>query len=122
MTNLRAQRIDSRPSLVEITCYGGDPFDFQVHLTVDGQPADVYGWSWAAQIDLDPGLLAWECTGEPDGVSLYLRGSETLRLPTRYCAFDVIGRNPAAGEGRAVLRGFILATSRVTTSLLTGVS
>jgi hypothetical protein len=107
--------VDAIPQQWRFRAYQGDPFDFQIHLTnPDGSPADVVGWSWAAQIDLGPGLLPFETTGREDGVDLYLRGDETLRLPARYCPFDVKGRNPLAGDGHTVLRGIILAAPRVT--------
>lgn len=112
MTNLAP--VSQAPPQRRFVAYAGDPFDFEVHLSVEGEPADVEGWSWAANIDTGTTPLSFECTGTPSGVVLYLRGADTARLPLRSCRFDVVGRNPEAGEGRTVLRGVLLTMSRVT--------
>jgi hypothetical protein len=117
MTSSPPRVVDQVPPTWRFRAYQGDPFDIQIALTLDGAPADVTDWTWAAQISTGPDLIDFECSGEPDGVHLYLRGPDTLRLPQRYCPFDVVGRNPAAGEGRTVLRGLILAAVRVTPPL-----
>ena len=106
--------ISQTPPRQRFMAYQGDPFDFEIRLSVDSQPADVDGWSWAADIETGTTPLSFECTGQPSGVALFLRGSDTARLPLRSCRFDVVGRNPEAGEGRTVLRGVILTMSRVT--------
>jgi hypothetical protein len=114
----RAEVIDLRPTPVLCRGYQGDPFDWSIDLTVNGQPADLDGWSWEAWIDLDGGLVVpWICTPEPHGVALYLRGADTARLPASYCPFDVTGRDPDAGEGRTFVRGSILCGERITPPL-----
>jgi hypothetical protein len=107
------------PQWWRFRAYQGDAFDFEIVLSVGGQPADVTGWTWAAEIDTGGGTrMAWTCTPTPTGVQLYLRGSETLLLPSRrWSDFDVTGRDPAAGEGRTVLRGAIISVTRVTPPL-----
>lgn len=111
------QVIDSRPVNVTWLIMQGDPHDWRLHLVLlDGSPADVAGWSWAAWIGTNP-PSPFECFPEDDGVTLYLRGANTYGLIGRYWPFDVACRNPLAGEGRIVLRGVIMATSRITQAL-----
>lgn len=109
--------IDTSPPSYRFLAYQGDPIDVELQLSVDGQPADVDGWVWAAQIDTGGVMISWDCTGLPNGVGLYLRGIDTLRLPQRDSRFDVVGRHPDAGEGRTVLRGSIMAAKRITPPL-----
>jgi hypothetical protein len=109
--------VDQIPPSWRFKAYQGDPFDFQLMLRLDGQPADVDGWNWAAQVNTGDDIIDWECTPLPNGVALYLRSIDTARLPFRYVRFDVVGRNPLAGEGRTVLRGDIIAAARVTPPL-----
>ena len=123
MGNVRPQAIDLRPVSVVCRGYQGDPFDWSVALQADdGSPADVESWSWQAWIDTGDGVvIPWICTPEPDGVGLYLRGQDTLRLPvTKHCAFDVTGRDPEAGEGRTIVSGHIIVAPRVTPPLVGG--
>ena len=116
--SVRIADVDLTPPLWSFRAYQGDPFDFAIALDVDGEPADVDGWQWAAIIRLRGGdVVAWECTGTPNGVELYLRGGDTMRLTSAASRFDVAGRDPLAGEGRTVLRGQIAATARVTPPL-----
>jgi hypothetical protein len=121
---VRAERdVDLVPVAWTFRAYQGDPFDVRIVLTIAGQPVDTTSWTWAADIDSGAGaLVSFECFAQPDGVQLYLRGPETARLPSRKCRFDVVGRNPDAGEGRTVLRGSIIASARVTPPLFTRVS
>ena len=114
---MRAGQVDLTPPAWRFRAYQGDPFDFAITVLVDGQPAEVGTWTWAAHIRIGSDMLAWECTGQPHGVALYLRGADTLRLPAHPCPFDVTGRDPLAGEGRTVLRGSILALARITPPL-----
>jgi hypothetical protein len=107
-------QIDVRPVEVTWRIYQGDPQDLRVHLLLpDGSPAEVGGWAWSAWIGTTP-RTAFECYPEDDGVTLYLRGEETYGLIGRQWPFDVTCRDPAAGEGRTVVRGTIMATPRVT--------
>lgn len=112
--------IDVRPVEVTWRIYQGDPQDLRVHLVLpDGTPADVAGWAWSAWIATQP-RTAFECYGEDDGVTLFLRGPDTYGLIGRQWPFDVACRDPAAGEGRTVIRGTIMATPRVTDALRSG--
>jgi hypothetical protein len=111
--------VDLRPLSITWHMYQGDPQELRVHLVHqdDGTPADVAGWSWSARIATIP-PTPFECFGEDDGVTLYLRGAGTYNLGGRWWPFDVACRNPDAGEGVTVLRGQVLATARVTEPLL----
>lgn len=111
--------LDLTPPKVSWRAYEGDPFDVHIVLTVDGQtPPDLSGWTWAALIKIDGQEIPFETTAEPNGVRLYLRGDQTMRLNHyRYASFDVTGRDPQGGEGRTILRGGILATARITPPL-----
>lgn len=112
-----ATLIDVRPPEVTWYMYEGDPQDLRIHLRMpDGSPADVRGWAWSANIGTKP-PLPFECHPEDDGVTLYLRGSDMTQLGHRWAPFDVTGRDPAAGEGRTVLRGAVNVTARVTPML-----
>jgi hypothetical protein len=119
VSTVRNTTVDRIPPSYRFRAYQGDPFDFEIALNVEGQPADVDGWTWASLIDIGDDVVQWECTPKPNGVALYLRSADTARLPSRYCRFDVVGRNPLAGEGRTVLRGEIFAAVRVTPPLAT---
>ena len=106
--------IDVRPASCEWLTYEGTPATLRVHLELDdGSPADVDGWAWQAWVGTRP-PTALECYGETDGVSLYLRGADSVGLPGRSWRFDVVGRDPAAGEGYTVLEGQLTVRSRVT--------
>lgn len=110
--------VDQTPPRVSLRAYSGDPFDLRIVLTVDGvAPPDLRGWVWSALIRADGQEIYFETTAETDGVTLYLRGEDTLKLSTRYASFDVTGRDPEAGEGRTILRGGILAMPRITPPL-----
>jgi hypothetical protein len=108
---------DVRPQYVRWRIYAGDPAELRLHLTMpDGSPADVDGWAWAGAVGTSP-PTAFECYPEPDGLVAYLRGEDTTDLVDQYWPFDITGRDPAAGEGRTVLRGHVNATPRVTRPL-----
>jgi hypothetical protein len=116
---MRARSIDQLPASVICRGYQGDPFDWGLDLILeDGTPGDLDGWTWQGWIEAGDGVvIPWICTPDPHGVSLYLRGQDTLRLPSSYCPFDVTGRDPEAGEGHTVVRGSILCQERVTPPL-----
>jgi hypothetical protein len=105
--------IDVRPARYDWRTYEGTPASLRVHLTHEGQPADVPDWSWQAWVGTGPPTVL-ECYPEDDGVTVYLRGSESVGLPGRVWRFDVYGRHPGAGEGYAVLQGELTVQSRVT--------
>jgi hypothetical protein len=105
--------IDVRPASCEWRTYEGTPASLRVHLTYDGQPADVADWSWQAWVGTGP-PTALECLPEDDGVTVYLRGYDSIGLPGQWWRFDVYGRHPGAGEGYAVLKGRLAVESRVT--------
>jgi hypothetical protein len=111
--------VDHTPLQVVCRGYQGDPFDWGIVLTLeDGTPADLADWTWQAWIDLGQGLVVpWICTPEAHGVALYLRGQDTIRVPNRYCPFDVTGRDPEAGEGRTVAAGYLTCAPRITPPL-----
>lgn len=109
--------IDLLPPSRRFRLYRGDVFDLVITLRVDGEPADVSDWVWAAMIDTGEYLFPFETTSLESGVMLYMRGVDTLRLPNRWCPFDVTGLDPQAGEGRTVLRGWLLGTGRITPQL-----
>lgn len=114
-----AVRLDVRPPLYDWLVYQGDPLDLRIRLTVEGElPADVIGWAWSARINTSP-PTDFECYPEDDGVTLYLRSEDSMNLiPGKWgYSFDVVGRDPLAGEGVTVLRGKITATRRVTRPL-----
>lgn len=106
--------VDVRPASCEWLTYEGTPATLRVYLSLsDGSPADVADWSWQAWVGTSP-PTPLECFAEVDGVTLYLRGGDSLGLPGRTWRFDVYGRDPAAGEGFAVLEGVVTVRSRVT--------
>jgi hypothetical protein len=110
--------VDHTPHYGECKGYQGDPFDWALAVTgPDGAPADLDGWTWQAWIDTGNAVIPWICTATPDGVELYLRGQDTMRLPDRYCPFDVTGRDPAAGEGYTIAAGYIRCGQRITPPL-----
>jgi hypothetical protein len=106
--------LNVRPAACEWLTYEGTPASLRVRLRLpEGSPVDVTDWSWQAWVGTGPPTVI-ECFGEEDGVTLYLRGSESLGLPGREWRFDVYGRDPAAGEGYTVLEGKLVVRSRVT--------
>lgn len=109
--------IDQRPEEATWRVYAGDPVNLRVHVVkADGSPAPVEGWVWAAWAGTSP-PTPFECYAEDDGVTLYLRGSDSDLLVGAWWPFDVTGRDPAAGEGTTVLRGQVCASPRVTPAL-----
>jgi hypothetical protein len=105
--------VDVRPPSCDWLTYEGTPASLRVHLSHDGQPADVADWSWQAWVSSRPPTIL-ECFPEDDGVTVYLRGTDSVGLPGREWRFDVYGRHPGAGEGYAVLQGSLTVRSRVT--------
>jgi hypothetical protein len=105
---------DVRPPSCDWRTYEGTPASLRVHLVLeDGTPADVADWAWRSWVGTGP-PTSIECFPEDDGVTLYLRGEDSIGLPGRVWRFDVHGRSPGAGEGYTVLQGELTVQSRVT--------
>jgi hypothetical protein len=111
--------VDVRPLLVTLRLYEGNPTSVRVFVDMpDGSPADVADWVWAAWISTTP-PTPFECFSHDDGVTIYLRGEDSMGLPGQWWRFDVSGRDPGAGESQAVVRGELAVTPRVTQRLVT---
>jgi hypothetical protein len=109
------ERIDSRPQAVQIACYGGDPFDLTIRLRLGGSPADVAGWEWAARAEYGGAVIDLSTVGLPDGVQVTMPGADTASIAAvgRFWRFEVTGRDPAAGEARTLVEGWVMATARL---------
>lgn len=111
--------IDLRPARARLLGVTGDPLGFRLYLKdEDGAVVDVSAWDWAATITTGRARLAFECYPDAAGVSLFMRGDDTARIPPRAeFPFDVAARQPTAGEGQLVLSGQVVLEARVTDPL-----
>jgi hypothetical protein len=111
--------IDLRPAAARLLGVAGDPFAFRLILRdPDGGPVDVTLWDWRATVDTGRVRLDFEWAADDQGVSLWMRGDDTARIPTRgEFPYDVATRQPAAGEGQTVLSGLMSVERRTTDPL-----
>jgi hypothetical protein len=111
--------IDLRPLTARLLGKAGDLFGFRLILRDSvGDPVDVTLWDWRATVDLGRVRLDFEWAADAGGVSLWMRGDDTARIPERRdFPFDVACRQPTAGEGVTVLSGVMVMERRTTDPL-----
>jgi hypothetical protein len=111
--------VDLRPTRAQLLGVAGDPFAFRLTLRdPDGDPIDVALWDWRATVTTGPVRLDFEWAADDSGVSLWMRGDDTARIPTgREFPYDVACRQPTAGEGMTVLSGEVFMLRRTTDAL-----
>jgi hypothetical protein len=117
--SLSAGTVDAWPVSATLRAVAGDPFSFRVQLRDgDGELIDVAAWEWRATVTTGSLRLDFEWTADDTGVRFWMRGDDTLRLPTgKPWPFDVACRQPTAGEGVMVIAGQMTLQSRVTNPL-----
>ena len=111
--------VDLRPTRARLLGVAGDPFQFRLILRdSDGDPVDVSAWTWRATVSTGRVRLDFEWAADDAGVSLWMRGDDTARIPEgREFPYDVACRQPTAGEGQTVLSGQMVMDRRTTDAL-----
>lgn len=105
--------VDLRPATARLLGVQGDPFAFRLVVRdLDGDPVDVTLWDWRGTVSTGRVRLNFEWAADAGGVSLWMRGDDTARLPARgEFPFSVACRQPTAGEGQTILSGHMSVTS-----------